>query len=70
MHYFVLTCMLCLNMLLFVELDPHGADEQGNPLGGMVYSNGFTQNAKGFASQLSSGSNGSSTLTQVGEWIL
>jgi len=51
------------------ELDPHGADEQGNPLGGMVYSNGFTQNAKGFASQLSSGSNGSSTLTQVGEWI-
>jgi len=24
------------------ELDPHGDDEQGNPLGGLVFSNGFT----------------------------
>jgi hypothetical protein len=23
------------------EMDPHGADEQGNPLGGLVFSNGF-----------------------------
>jgi len=25
------------------ELDPHGADLAGNPLGGLVYSNGFGQ---------------------------
>ncbi|GAA5928580.1 uncharacterized protein JCM15063_003914 [Sporobolomyces koalae] len=37
------------------ELDPHGADELGNPLGGLVYSTG-----------LPSGDN--STLTQVVSW--
>jgi hypothetical protein len=37
------------------ELDPHGADLQGNPLGGVVYSNGTAD------------SNGS-TLTQVFNW--
>jgi hypothetical protein len=26
------------------ELDPHGADLRGNPLGGLVYSNGFPSN--------------------------
>jgi hypothetical protein len=26
------------------ELDPHGADFRGNPLGGLVYSNGFPSN--------------------------
>ncbi|KAI0819304.1 hypothetical protein BC628DRAFT_1285628, partial [Trametes gibbosa] len=36
------------------ELDPHGADLRGNPLGGLVYSNGFgTDN---------------NTYTQVEEW--
>lgn len=24
------------------EMDPHGADERGNPLGGLVYSNSVT----------------------------
>jgi len=37
------------------ELDPHGADLQGNPLGGMVFSNGTTD------------SDGT-TLTQVYNW--
>lgn len=37
------------------ELDPHGADLQGNPLGGIVYSNGTTD------------SDGH-TLTQVFNW--
>jgi hypothetical protein len=37
------------------ELDPHGADLQGNPLGGMVYSNG-TADSDGH------------TLTQVHNW--
>lgn len=37
------------------ELDPHGADLQGNPLGGMVYSNG-TADSDGH------------TLTQVFNW--
>jgi hypothetical protein len=26
------------------EMDPHGADERGNPLGGLVYTNGFPSN--------------------------
>lgn len=34
------------------ELDPHGADLAGNPLGGLVYSNGFN------------GANGSYVQTQ------
>lgn len=37
------------------ELDPHGADLQGNPLGGVVYSNG-TADSDGH------------TLTQVFNW--
>lgn len=37
------------------ELDPHGADFRGNPLGGLVYSNGW-----------SNGDNNS--FTQVIEW--
>lgn len=37
------------------ELDPHGADLQGNPLGGVVYSNG-TADSDG------------TTLTQVFNW--
>lgn len=39
------------------ELDPHGADLQGNPLGGVVYSNG-TLDAQGNGNQ----------LTQVMNW--
>ncbi|KZT63549.1 hypothetical protein DAEQUDRAFT_770517 [Daedalea quercina L-15889] len=39
------------------ELDPHGADLMGNPMGGMVYSN-----------QYPSGNTDNSTLTQVIEW--
>ena len=29
------------------ELDPHGADLQGNPLGGVVYSNGTSDSTGG-----------------------
>ncbi|KAI0635494.1 hypothetical protein C8Q77DRAFT_1097743 [Trametes polyzona] len=36
------------------ELDPHGADLRGNPLGGLVYSNGFGNN--------------NDSYTQVEEW--
>ncbi|KAI0771331.1 hypothetical protein BD413DRAFT_714051 [Trametes elegans] len=36
------------------ELDPHGADLRGNPLGGLVYSNGF--------------GNDNNTYKQVNEW--
>ncbi|OBZ66243.1 hypothetical protein A0H81_13913 [Grifola frondosa] len=39
------------------ELDPHGADFRGNPLGGLVYSNGFASN---------NGNN--DTFQQVIEW--
>ncbi|TDL25751.1 hypothetical protein BD410DRAFT_826357 [Rickenella mellea] len=39
------------------ELDPHGADLRGNPLGGLVYSNGFPSN---------NGNN--NTFQQVIEW--
>ncbi|KAI0749178.1 hypothetical protein C8Q80DRAFT_1160411 [Daedaleopsis nitida] len=39
------------------ELDPHGADFRGNPLGGLVYSNGFPSN---------NGNN--DTFQQVIEW--
>src|ERR1700761_207560 len=52
-----------------VELDPHGADEQGNPLGGIVFSNGYGQNAAGFKSALSSNAAESTSYTQVIEWI-
>jgi len=39
------------------ELDPHGADQRGNPLGGLVYTNGFPSN---------DGNN--NTFQQVIEW--
>ncbi|KAJ2966899.1 hypothetical protein NUW54_g13672 [Trametes sanguinea] len=39
------------------ELDPHGADLRGNPLGGLVYTNGFASN---------NGNN--NTFQQVHEW--
>jgi len=51
------------------ELDPHGADEQGNPLGGIVFSNGYGTNANAFDSAFKAKQNGSSTYTQVIEWI-
>ncbi|KZT33858.1 hypothetical protein SISSUDRAFT_992597 [Sistotremastrum suecicum HHB10207 ss-3] len=51
------------------ELDPHGADEQGNPLGGIVFTNGFGQNSASYQSQFKAGGNGSQTFTQVIEWI-
>jgi len=51
------------------ELDPHGADEQGNPLGGIVFSNAYGTNANAFDSALKAKQNGSSTYTQVIEWI-
>jgi hypothetical protein len=41
------------------ELDPHGADLRGNPLGGLVYSNAFPANG---------GRN--DTFEQVIEWHL
>jgi len=34
------------------ELDPHGADLQGNPLGGVVYSNGTTDSKDGALAQV------------------
>lgn len=40
------------------ELDPHGADLQGNPLGGVVYSNGTTDSPDGH------------TLAQAHNWNL
>ncbi|KAH9830372.1 uncharacterized protein C8Q71DRAFT_787118 [Rhodofomes roseus] len=39
------------------ELDPHGADLMGNPMGGMVYSNQYPK-----------GNTDNNTLTQVVEW--
>lgn len=52
------------------ELDPHGADEQGNPLGGIVFTNGFGQNSASFKSLASSGSfTANQSFTQVIEWI-
>lgn len=52
------------------ELDPHGADEQGNPLGGIVFTNGFTQNSGSFQA-LAKGGNftANQDYTQVIEWI-
>lgn len=54
---------------VYIELDPHGADEQGNPLGGVLFTNGFGQSAQSFSQMLSSNSNGSTSYTQVSEWI-
>ncbi|KAF8313990.1 hypothetical protein DL93DRAFT_2167479 [Clavulina sp. PMI_390] len=39
------------------ELDPHGADERGNPLGGLVYTSGFPSN-----------NNNTNNFQQVIEW--
>ncbi|KAF8522963.1 hypothetical protein BU17DRAFT_64162 [Hysterangium stoloniferum] len=51
------------------ELDPHGADEQGNPLGGIVYTRGFGQNATSFSQQFNNSGTNSMTPTQVIEWV-
>jgi hypothetical protein len=51
------------------ELDPHGADEQGNPLGGIVFTNGFGNSAAQYATQLKSNATPSTSFTQVIEWI-
>ncbi|KAF8583002.1 hypothetical protein K439DRAFT_1634777 [Ramaria rubella] len=51
------------------ELDPHGADEQGNPLGGIVFTNGFSDNSASFAQAMSSNASESTSYTQVVEWI-
>jgi len=52
------------------ELDPHGDDEQGNPLGGIVYTNAFGLDSASFQ-QIASGGNFTSnqTYTQVIEWV-
>jgi hypothetical protein len=51
------------------ELDPHGDDQQGNPLGGIAYTNGFDMTADLFDSQLTSNTAPSTSYTQVEEWI-
>jgi len=52
------------------ELDPHGDDEQGNPLGGIVFTNGFGMNAASFQQVASSGNfTNNQQYTQVIEWI-
>jgi len=52
------------------ELDPHGADEQGNPLGGLVYTNGFGMDSASFQSLDTSGQfTQNQSYTQVIEWI-
>ncbi|KAL5486025.1 hypothetical protein ACEPAI_7069 [Sanghuangporus weigelae] len=52
------------------ELDPHGADEQGNPLGGIVFTNGFGMNSASFQQLVNSGNlTANQSYTQVIEWI-
>jgi len=51
------------------ELDPHGADEQGNPLGGIVFTNGYGTNANAFDTAFKAKQKSSQTYTQVEEWI-
>jgi len=51
------------------ELDPHGDDEQGNPLGGLVYTNGFGLTSDKYAQQLQANSTPSTTFEQVKEWV-
>lgn len=48
------------------EEDPHGADQRGNPLGGLVYSNAF--GGAGNSSSSSNGGGGNSQYTQAAEW--
>jgi len=52
------------------ELDPHGDDEQGNPLGGIVFTNGFALNSASFQ-QLAGTHNftANQQYTQVIEWV-
>lgn len=59
-----------LLIIFTIELDPHGDDEQGNPIGGVVYSNGFTKSSGTFQQQLTSGTNTTGVgETQVIEWV-
>jgi hypothetical protein len=51
------------------ELDPHGADEQGNPLGGIIFTNGFKDNAAQFASRVKGHQNNTAPYQQVVEWV-
>jgi hypothetical protein len=51
------------------ELDPHGADQQGNPLGGIVFTNGYGQSANSFDSAFQAKQPESTNYTQVIEWI-
>jgi hypothetical protein len=53
------------------ELDPHGDDEQGNPLGGIVFTNGFGMNAASFDQLIQSGGNytANQNFTEVHEWV-
>jgi len=51
------------------ELDPHGDDEQGNPLGGIAFTNGFTVNANAFDAAFQAKKPESQDFTQVIEWV-
>ena len=52
------------------ELDPHGADEQGNPLGGIVFTNAFGKSSNSFKQIAQSGNfTNDQQYTQVIEWI-
>jgi hypothetical protein len=51
------------------ELDPHGDDEQGNPLGGIAFTNGFADSSASFQSRFTAKQNNTAALTQVTEWI-
>jgi len=51
------------------ELDPHGFDKQGNPLGGLVFTNGFDMNAASFDALVTSNGTPSTNYTQVEEWV-
>lgn len=53
-----------------LELDPHGADEQGNPLGGITFTNGFGKNSAAFQTIANSKNfTNDQQYTQVIEWI-
>lgn len=45
------------------EMDPHGADQRGNPLGGLVFSNQFSANATSM-----NGTAGGQRFSQVIQW--
>jgi len=51
------------------ELDPHGADEQGNPLGALWYSNSLGDNTAAFANRFKNKQDNTAGETQVIEWI-